>query len=75
MLCRALDGVFKAISATENTYKISYMECKESTGQVHLKQYLGICGRIMLKWIVKKQDGKMWTALIWLQVETSGWVL
>jgi hypothetical protein len=28
--------------------------------------------RIILKWILKKEVGRMWTELIWLNVGTSG---
>jgi hypothetical protein len=33
---------------------------------------LGIDGRIVLRWILEKQGGKLWTRLIWLRIETSG---
>jgi len=32
---------------------------------------LGIDGRIILEWIVKKQVGKVWTGCIWLRVGIS----
>jgi hypothetical protein len=28
---------------------------------------LDVNGRIMLEWILEKQGGKVWTALIWLK--------
>jgi hypothetical protein len=36
---------------------------------------LGTDGRIILKWILKKQDRRMWTGLIWLRIGTSGMLL
>jgi hypothetical protein len=31
--------------------------------------------RIILKWILKKQDEGMWTGFIWLRIGTSGRLL
>jgi len=30
---------------------------------------------IILKWILQKQDIKVWTGFIWLRIGTSGWLL
>jgi hypothetical protein len=32
-------------------------------------------GRIILKYILKKQDGKAWTGFIWLRLGTSEGIL
>jgi hypothetical protein len=29
-------------------------------------EYLGVDGRIILKWTIKKWDGEVWTGLIWV---------
>jgi hypothetical protein len=29
------------------------------------------CGRILLRWSLKKQDGAVWTGLVWLRIGTS----
>jgi hypothetical protein len=36
---------------------------------------LGIDGKIILEWTLKKEAGKVWTGCIRLKVETSGGLL
>jgi hypothetical protein len=36
---------------------------------------LDVCGRIILKSILEKQDGVAWTGFIWLRIRTSGGLL
>jgi len=33
---------------------------------------LGVDGRILLKWILKKSDRETWTGLMWFSVGTGG---
>jgi uncharacterized membrane protein YjdF len=32
----------------------------------------GVDGRIILEWILRKYDGKVWTGFIWLRIGNSG---
>jgi hypothetical protein len=36
---------------------------------------LGTDESIILKWILEKQDGKVWNGFIWLKIGTNGRVL
>jgi hypothetical protein len=38
-------------------------------------EYLGVDGKIILKWILEKWSVKVWTGCIWLKIETSGGLL
>jgi hypothetical protein len=43
-------------------------------GRDHWKD-LGVYGKIILKWILGKQDGKLWAGGILFRIETIGWIL
>jgi len=32
----------------------------------------GLCGNIILKWILKMWDGEAWIGFIWVRIETDG---
>jgi hypothetical protein len=52
----------------ENPYKILTKNLK---GRDHLED-LGVEGKIILEWILKRQRGMVWTGLIWLRTGGSG---
>jgi hypothetical protein len=41
----------------------------------HHKEGLDIGRRKILKWILEKEDGVLWTGFIWLRIGTSGGLL
>jgi len=44
-------------------------------GNLRERDYLGdpgLDGRIMLRWIFRKWDVRVWTGLIWLRIGTGG---
>jgi hypothetical protein len=43
---------------------------KNLKGRDH-SEGVGIDGRIILKWILRKMCGKLWTGFIWLRIGTS----
>jgi hypothetical protein len=34
-----------------------------------------ICGWIILRWILEREDGVVWTGLVWLRIGTGGELL
>jgi len=49
-------------------------ECRVLMGKSEVKRPLGRSRHRLkdkLKWILKKLDGRMWTGLIWLRIETN----
>jgi hypothetical protein len=45
--------------------------CGDLRERDHLRD-LGVDGSIILRWILNKWDGKAWTGLMWLKMETVG---
>jgi hypothetical protein len=44
----------------------------ESRMEIDHREYLEVGGRIVLRWILERQDGVVWTGLIWLRKGTIG---
>lgn len=55
----------------KNAYRISMVE----TWEGDCMENLGVDGTIILKWGLKKWDGRMLTTFVWLGVGTSGGLL
>ena len=36
---------------------------------------VGVKGRIIINWVLRKQDGRAWTEFIWVRIGISGGVL
>jgi len=56
---------------TRNAYKIWSENMK---GRDHSED-LGVNGGTILEWTLGKQDGRLWTGLIWLMTGASGGLL
>jgi hypothetical protein len=48
---------------------------RESRKERDHQEELDVCGRIILRWILEKQYGMVWTGFIWLRISTSGGLL
>jgi hypothetical protein len=59
------------IGDVRNVYKILV---GKSEGRDHSED-LGIGGRIILKWILEKYCGRVWTGFIWLRIGTGDGLL
>jgi hypothetical protein len=44
-------------------------------GKPERRRPVGVVGRIILKWILEEQGGKLWTLFIWLRIGTGGGIL
>jgi uncharacterized protein (UPF0128 family) len=52
----------------ENTYRTLPENLKEERKH---SEVLRIDGRIILKWILEKYSGKVWTGISWIRIGTS----
>jgi hypothetical protein len=64
-------GHVERIGEKRNAYRIFGWKAgmKETTRRLDLR------GRIILKWILERWDGVIWTGLMWLRIETTGELL
>jgi hypothetical protein len=52
--------------------KNAYSFSVRKSGRILLGRLKRECGRIILRWILDKLDGVVWTGFIWLRIMTSG---
>jgi hypothetical protein len=61
-------GLVARMREMTNAYIIRSEYRKEGD---HL-EYIGICGKIILQWTVKKYVGRLWTRTTWFRIGTIG---
>lgn len=61
--------------ACNGVNRIAYKFWVGQPGERGRLEGLGIEERIILKWMIKKQDGRAWTGLLWLSIGTSSRLL
>jgi hypothetical protein len=47
----------------------------KETELLHLLENLGIHGKLILRWILRKQDVRAWTGFVWHMIGSSGGLL
>jgi hypothetical protein len=64
-------GHVARVGKMRNAYKtlVANLEGREHS------EDLGVYGKIILKWILGKWCGKLWTGCIWLRIGTTGGLL
>jgi hypothetical protein len=64
-------GNVESMGEKRNAYKILL---RKPEGSGHYED-LEVSERIILKWMLEKQDGVVWTGSIWLRIGISGGLL
>jgi hypothetical protein len=59
------------MGAKRNAHRILVGKLERKSPQ----EDLDVGGRIILKWILERHDGVVWTGLIWFRIGTSGGLL
>jgi hypothetical protein len=55
-----------------NAYNFFFLKSLEGR---NLLEGIGVDGRVILKLVLKKLGGRVWTGFIWLRLGTSGGIL
>jgi hypothetical protein len=51
--------------------RIAYKFWLEIMKGTYHSEYSGVYERTILKWVSRKLDGRVWTGLIWLRIDTD----